>query len=218
MSDVGGLIEKWTEYQDKVFRLMFTGTPLKVTSCPVLHCLAPFDIAELAPYLQIFNEGVKAHEKELYNVGTFDKDGQHRAMALFLLAHTGNAKKLLPMLGRAIHDPDDTVRNNALRIMMAMTQSNPNRVYPVNDIIAALDFPAADDRNKSAYILVTLVKSPRYRDAINKQAVLPLLKLLKLKQANNHDPAYEILKELSSKHFGDRDYAAWEQWAASRAQ
>ena len=30
------------------------------------------------------------------------------------------------------------------------------------------------------------------------------------------DPAYEILKRVSGEAFGERDYAAWERWAASR--
>jgi len=99
--------------------------------------------------------------------------------------------------------------------MMEMAAFDRNREYPVKDLIAALEFPSAEDRNKSAYVLVSLVKSPRYRTAIDKEAVPSLLKLLRLRQANNHDPAYEILKELSGKTFGDRDYKDWESWAAA---
>jgi len=215
-TDPGGLIAKWAEYQEKVFQLMFSGTPLLVTKCPVLHCLAPFDIPEFAPYLPIFNSGARLHEKDLYEIVKSDKNSDHRAMALFLLAHTNNAKKLLPVLGFAIHDPSDNVRNNAMRVMMTIAQSDPNREYPVKEVITALEFPSADDRNKSAYVLATLVKSRRYRDTINQQAVPALLKLLRLRQANNHDPAYEILKDLSGENFGDRDYTAWESWAAKR--
>ena len=215
LGDPEGLIAKWDEYQDKVFQLMFAGTPLQVQDCPVLHCVAPFSIPELAPYLRAFNDGARAHEKELYEIVSRDKEPQHRAAALFLLAHTNNAKKLLPVLGDAIHDPDSGVRNNAMRIMMEMAAFDRNREYPVKDLIAALEFPSAEDRNKSAYVLVSLVKSPRYRTAIDKEAVPSLLKLLRLRQANNHDPAYEILKELSGKTFGDRDYKDWESWAAA---
>jgi hypothetical protein len=217
LGDPEGLIAKWEEYQDKVFKLMFSGTPLVVHDCPVLHCIAPFSLPELAPYLLAFNDGARAHEKELYEIVSHDKEPQHRAAALFLLAHTNNAKKLLPVLGSAIHDPDSGVRNNAMRIMMEMAAFDPNRDYPVKDLIAALEFPSADDRNKSGYVLVSLVKSPRYRAAIDKQAVPSLLKLLRLRQANNHDPAYEILKELSGKTFGGRDYTDWESWAAAHS-
>jgi hypothetical protein len=40
------------------------------------------------------------------------------------------------------------------------------------------------------------------------------LRLLKLEQPNNHDPAYRILRTVSGENFGERDYAAWERWAA----
>jgi hypothetical protein len=217
LADPDGLIAKWDEYQEKVFQLMFSGTSLQVNGCPVLHCLASFSLPELAPYLSVFNDGARAHKKELYEIVSRDRDGQHRAAALFLLAHTNDAKKLLPVLGRAIHDPYEGVRNNAMRIMMEMAASAPNRDYPVKDLIAALEFPSPDDRNKSAYVLSILVKSPRYRAAIDEQAVQSLLKLLRLHQTNNHDPAYETLKTLSGKTFGDRDYKAWESWAAARS-
>jgi hypothetical protein len=38
--------------------------------------------------------------------------------------------------------------------------------------------------------------------------------VLRLAQPNNHDPAYEILMQVSGETFGERDYAAWERWAA----
>jgi hypothetical protein len=212
LADPDGLIAKWDEYQNKVFQLIFSGTSLQVNGCPVLHCLAPFSLPELAPYLSVFNDGAKTHEKELYKIVSSDRDGKHRAAALFLLAHTNNAKKLLPVLGRAIHDPDEGVRNNTMRIMMQMAASDPNLDYPIKELIAALEFPSPNDRNKSAYVLSILVKSPRYRAAIARHAVPSLLKLLRLRQANNHDPAYETLKTLSGKTFGDRDYNAWESW------
>jgi hypothetical protein len=38
--------------------------------------------------------------------------------------------------------------------------------------------------------------------------------MLRLLKPNNHDPAYEILQLVSGESYGDRDYAAWEGWAA----
>jgi hypothetical protein len=216
LPDPAGLIAKWGEYQDKVFSLMFSGTALQISSCPVIHCLAPFSLPELAPYLPVFNDGATAHETELYDIVARDKRAERRASALFLLAHTNNPAKLLPVLTRSMKDPEDGVRNNAMRIMMQMALMDPDRDYPIQDLISALQFPGGDDRNKSAYVLAALVKSPRYRDAIQKDAVPSLLKLLRLHQVNNHDPAYQILKELSGKDYGDRDYSAWENWAASK--
>jgi hypothetical protein len=81
-------------------------------------------------------------------------------------------------------------------------------------VIAALDFPSSADRNKAAHTVAALAGDPRYHDTI--RAVPAALRLLKLEKANNHEPAYEILKQVSGESFGDRDYAVWERWAASR--
>jgi len=98
--------------------------------------------------------------------------------------------------------------------MTVMAGKGVTADYPVEDLIRALDFPDTTDRNKAAATLAMLAKTPKYRDAIRADAVPTLLKLLRLKQPNNHDWAYAALKEVSGKTFGDRDYDAWENWAS----
>jgi hypothetical protein len=88
--------------------------------------------------------------------------------------------------------------------------------FPIRDLIVALDFPSSADRNKAAYTVSALADQTRYRDIIRADAVPAALRLLRLEKPNNHDPAYEILKQVSGEVFGDRDYAAWERWAAAR--
>ena len=70
--------------------------------------------------------------------------------------------------------------------------------------------------DKAAYTVAALAGQARYRDTIREAAVPAALRLLKLGKANNHDPAYELLKTVSGESFGDRDYTAWERWAESR--
>ena len=43
-----------------------------------------------------------------------------------------------------------------------------------------------------------------------------LLRLLRSERPNIHEPAYEALKILSGLDYADRDYAAWDAWAAAR--
>lgn len=219
VDDPGGLLATWSEYMQQVMEMLYTGASLTVsaTECPALHCVAPFDRPELAPYLANFDEGSRAHEEALYAVAERSANEEQRANALFVLAHTNDAAQLIPALGRAIYDPSEGVRNSALRVMMYIAQADPNREYPVSDLVAAFDFPSTSDRNKSGWTLVALAASPRYRDAIRREAVPVALRLLRLEQPINHDPAYELLKSLSGESFGDRDYAAWERWAAESA-
>ena len=154
---------------------------------------------------------------ELYAVAADSADDSERATALFVLAHTNDAPRLAPVLGRAIYDPNSGVRNNAMRVLMFLAQRGAEVDFPIRDLIAALDFPSSADRNKAAYTVGRRSPAkPKYRDTIRAEAVPAALRLLELEKANNHDPAYEILTQVSGETFGDRDYAAWERWAASR--
>ena len=218
LADPGGALALWTEYQQKMYELALAGAPMLVddSNCPVLHCIAPFDLPELAPYLPRLNAAAEQHEDALYAVARDSADAEERATALFLLAHTNDVQRLTPLLGRAIYDPNGGVRNNAMRVLMFLAQRHPDVDFPIRDLIAALDFPSSADRNKAAYTVSGLADQPKYRDIIRADAVPAALRLLRLEKPNNHDPAYEILKQVSGEAFGERDYAAWERWAAAR--
>lgn len=214
--DPGGLLAAWAEYQQKAISAAYAGAPLPVGECPVLHCIASFEPPELAPYLQRFNAGVREHEATLYSIVAGSADPRQRAAALFVLAHANDAQRLVPALGQAIYDEDPEVRNNAMRVLLFLAQSRPGLDFPIDALIAALDFPSATDRNKAGYALAVLAGQARYRDAIRMKAVPTALRMLRLEQPNNHNPAYEILKVVSGEGFGDRDYGAWERWATAR--
>jgi hypothetical protein len=217
LPDPGGLLAAVNELTAKYFDLLRSGgRDLRVTAseCPVLHCLAPFTLPEFAPYLERFNTGAREHEEALYAVATESRLESHRANALLVLAHANDANRLLPLLSEAIYDPSAAVRNNAMRVLLFMAQRDPSRDYPLDALLAAFDFPAASDRNKAGGVLVALAKSPRYRDRIRATSVTVALHQLRLEQPVNHDLAYELLKVLSGEELGERDYSAWERWAA----
>lgn len=218
LDDPSGILALWAEYQDEMFRLAMAGAPMQVneSNCPVLHCVAPFDLPELAPYLERLNDGAREHEDELYAIAADSGDASQRANALFVLAHTNDAARLAPVLGRAIYDPNGGVRNNAMRVLMFLAQKRPDVAFPIGDLISALDFPSSSDRNKAGYTVAALADVPKYRDAIRADAVPVALRMLRLEQPNNHEPAYQILTKISGETFGERDYAAWERWAATR--
>jgi len=218
LDDPGGALALWAEYQQRMYELALAGAPMQVddSNCPVLHCIAPFDLPELAPYLPRLNAAAEQHEDALYALARDSADAEERATALFLLAHTNDVQRLTPLLSRAIYDPNGGVRNNAMRVLMFLAQKRADVDFPIRDLIAALDFPSASDRNKAAYTVSGLADQPRYRDVIRTDAVPVALRLLRTEQVNNHLPAYEILTKVSGEAFGERDYAAWERWAAAR--
>jgi len=215
LDDPGGLLALWAEYGEKMYQLALAGAPMRVDekNCPVLHCIAPFDLPELAPYLPRLDDGARRYEEELYAVAADSADASERATALFVLAHTNDAQRLAPVLGRGIYDPNGGVRNNAMRVLMFLAQRGADVDFPIRDLIAALDFPSSADRNKAAYTVAALAGEAEYRDIIRAEAVPAALRLLELEKANNHEPAYQILTQVSGETFGDRDYAAWGRWA-----
>lgn len=214
--DPGGLLGLWAEYEED-FRALIGSGALKTGPCEVFHCLAAFGAnPDLQPYLAKFDTGVREHEDALYQVALSDRIEQRRARAIFLLAHSDDADQLLDLLGRAIYDSSSTVRNNAIRVLAEMARENPDRPYPTEALIAAMDFPTATDRNKAAWAVVQLAGSSRHRAEIESLAVPHALQMLKLEQPNNHDPAYELVKALSGHDYGPRNYKAWESWYADR--
>ena len=218
LGDPGGLLALWEEYEQKMVGLAMAGNSMLVDegNCPVLHCIAPFDLPQLAPYLPRFNDGAREHEDELYAVAEDSANASQRATALFVLAHTNDAQRLVPVLSRAIYDPNSGVRNNAMRVLMFLAQRRADVDFPIRDLIAALDFPTSADRNKAAYTVAGLAAQERYRAIIRADAVPAALRLLRLGKVNNHEPAFEILKQVSGEEFDERDYEAWERWAAAR--
>jgi hypothetical protein len=217
IADPGGLLAAWSEFTNKFFELALAGRQMQgsAADCPVLHCLGRYNEPELAPYIERFDAGAREHEEALYTVAAESGNAMYRGNALLVLAHTNDAERLLPVLGRAIHDVSESVRNNALRALLYMAQRDNERAYPLDSLLAAFDFPATSDRNKAGWTLVELAKSPRYRDRIRADAVPVALQLLRLEQPVNHSPAYELLKIVSGEAFGERDYAAWERWATA---
>jgi hypothetical protein len=218
LADPDGLLASSDELLGKFFDRLRAGTlPAdNLAECPVLHCVVPFSDPEFAPYLERFNAGARKYEEALYTIAAESGKESFRANALFVLAHTNDAARLLPVLGDAIYDPSSGVRNNAMRVMLYMARADASRDYPLDALLAAFDFPSQSDRNKAGGVLVALAKSSRYRERIRAEAVPVALKLLRLWQPTNHDPAYELLTELSGKTYGSRDYVAWERWAAGR--
>ena len=218
--DPDGLIADWYVYQDRFFALLASGALSSVdeVSCPALHCLAPFDHAELAPYLPRFDAGASAHESTLRAIVERDRDPRQRAAAVFLLAHTKDPGRLLPLLEWAMVDPDSTVRNNAMRIMIFLAQSHPDLDYPIESLIAAMDFAAASDRNKSAETVAMLAEQPRYRDIIRANALETCLKLLRLELPNNRNPAHRILMMVSGLSLPAEDIAGWDRWVREASE
>jgi hypothetical protein len=215
-ADPDGLLAAWYALESNVGSLASKRELPPWKECPVLHCLSSFDHPLLRPYLERFNTGARANKALLKEIATQDADAKHRAAALYLLAHADDVSLLLPLLGNSMFDSDALVRNAAMRVLSGMSRAGRDLDYPIRDIIAALDFPATTDRNKAGVLVNDLVQFPRYRQAVVAQALPTLMRLLTLEQPDNHGFAFEILKKISGKQYGERDYASWESWVSQQ--
>jgi hypothetical protein len=210
--DPGRLLAEWDKYQSAGVELLLAGKLTTVDKCPAYHCIFGFKHPQLKKYGELFTREIPKYENQLFEILHEDKNTQHRATAAFLLAHTHNAKKLVNELTKNIRDNSEDVRNNVMRVLGFISQFYPEVDLPTEAIAESLKFPTTTDRNKTLFALFSLSKKKDKRRYLIKTCGPLLIAILKLQQPNNHDIAYQVLKNLSDKNFADRDYNSWEQW------
>jgi len=212
-ADPDGLLALWEEYENAAQALWRKGElNFEKMRCPALHCTYGFDHPALKKYEQPFQSKVPANKQALIRILREDRNGQHRAYAAFLLAHTQDPVELTRVLLPSIPDPDGTVRNNVMRVLGEIAGKRKEVPIPIEMIIKALNYPATTDRNKALYVLDGLADSPANREIITERAGELLVRLLQLSQPNNHVFAYSILKKISGQNYAERDYKSWGEW------
>ena len=210
------LIGKMDEYahlgMDMLFRKEL-GT--KEYLCPVYHCIVGFDHPKLKPYLKEFNHGVIQQKKLILQTLNQDKNPERRTAAAFLVGHFQDPKEIISVLFSHVNDKDDGVRNAVMRVIATTMQKSKISDVDVMPFINALDSPYITDRNKALLVLSETTVNANSKKLILQKGGEHLISLLRLKQPNNHDAAYIILKKISGKDFGSTNVKAWSQWVAA---
>jgi hypothetical protein len=213
-------VAEWQAYERRAIALVQARelSPV-VAECPVHHCLLGFEHPELAHYRASFDTYAGTLTAYLARAVREDSAAAVRASALFVLAHARDAQLVASTAAEALDDPASAVRNNALRVLAQLTGAIPGGglsdvQLPVERVLHALDDPSSTVRNKAALITASLAARPAYRDAVLGHGEA-LVRLLRLRQMNNHEPAHMTLQALSGQDFGARDYDAWERWLAT---
>lgn len=213
--DPDGLIDLWDQYLQLAFDLQRAEDYQKHTSCPAWHCTHGFEHPKLRPFLDQFQKLVPINEKKLVQILKNDSRSWYRANAAFLLAHAKNGKDIVSYLLPSVHDSADVVRNNATRVLSEIASKHPEIDISLPPILKAMNYPMTTDRNKAAYVLVSLSAKEKNRKAIIESSGETLIEMLKLEQPNNRQPAYEILKNISGQNYSDTDYKSWAKWLKS---
>lgn len=219
--DPDGLIQKWLEYEKIGFAVLLSGkgtNTQKSKECPFHYCPFGFAHKELNKYKDIFKHLVKKNKQELVLILRNDQEEFKRASAALLLAHLENHNEIINLLEPSMFDSSYRVRNNAMHIIGSILLKHKTKDFSIKKALLALDFPTEADRSKALKLITALIKKDTYSDYTKRYAAHLLIDHLKLSQPNLHEPAYKILKKISGKNFGERDYLSWEQWAKSVQQ
>jgi len=207
------LINKMIVFRNMEFKLILTNQlNVEKIPCPVYHCVTAFTHPQLKPWLAIFNTGVINERKLILETLNTDPNPERRAAAAFLIGHFHDPKEIISLLLPHVTDSNSGVRNNVMRVIGATLFKAKINTINVQPFIDLLDSPETTDRNKALYILLGAVDSPLSKKLVIQQAGKKLLALLELKQPNNHDISYEILKKVSGKDFGDTNSSLWKDW------
>ena len=159
-----------------------------------------------------FIEEVPRSKEALLRVLREESDPQRRADALSLLAYLRSGPEVAKTAEEGLWDPDDRVREAAMRIFSDIVVYRKGVSVPVAKIAEAMDYPSVDDRTRALAVMLGLASHPRYSDFVLQKASAQVLKLLRMKNSSNHDMALTTLRMLSSKDYGGSDFAAWEDW------
>tara|TARA_R110002096_G_scaffold77896_3_gene183196 strand:+ start:26032 stop:27084 length:1053 start_codon:yes stop_codon:yes gene_type:complete len=215
--DPGGVLAVWEDYTQVAGMLAKSAEGVRRSaSCPVFHCMHGFEHSELAPFLPVLRHKAREHKNLLLRILREDGDSGKRAAAAFVLAHLNDGAAVLAAMLTAFRDMSPLVRNNAMRVVAMIAKNHQEITVPIAPVLAALLFPATSDRNKALAILAQLSKRAEHRETILDEVGLTLLEILRLRQPNNHDYAYVILKNISGENFGERAYDRWTKWMRSQ--
>lgn len=214
--DPDGLIKAWAEYENQALDLIEAGQlEAESEQCTgfAFHCPFGHTHEKLKKYQKIFVEGVQKNFDKLVEIQAKDKRPEFRGAACYLLAYGKDGQKIANLMVERIKDPQDLVRNNALRVLGAIAEFYPQFAINATPVIQALAFPRASDRSKAVFLAHLLVlNSQTARDEILKTAVPSLLDLLKGGMPDQREFAHAILRKISGKDYAATDANRWTSW------
>lgn len=161
--------------------------------CPVYHCTFGFKHPDLKPYLERFNQGAIAERAAILKILKQDPIIERRMAAVMLVGHFKNPQEIIQILFPYVHDPDDGVRNNAMRVIGDTMRHSKYTDIDVRPFIRLLLSPYVTDRNKALLVLSQAAESPKQRKIILQLGRIYLEHLAQLKQPNNRNFAVSIL-------------------------
>lgn len=170
---------------------------------------------------EMFLPLAEQYTPELRAVLREGSDDEQRAMAAYVIGYSPNKAQIVDDLIYALHDPDDTVRGNALRSLAALAVLS--RVDPTSGvkvpptwIVEMLNSIVWTDRHNAAVTLVTLTdgRDAETLDLIRERAIGSLVDMAAWKHLPHALPAFLLLGRVA----GIKEAELEKIWAAGRRQ
>ncbi len=153
-----------------------------------------------AKELQI-REFALANEALLRTVLFSSSNAEHRAIAAQFLGYANVSARQIADLTEAARDPDDGVRNNAVRALGVIASSSQQRARMIlpNPFIAFLKSDKWVDRNKGSWLLINLTESrdPKLLKQLRKEAMDALVEMARWQFAGHASLARRLLGRIA---------------------
>lgn len=207
------LVDKMMAFHDKSMSLLVNSQlNSTVTKCPVYHCLPGFNHPQLKDAFIFLTHRASKEKALLINTINRDPLPERRVAAIYLVGYLDDPHEIISLLNKHVMDSDDGVRNGAMRVIAETMRKAKIDEINVQPFLELLDSPYDTDRNKALYVLLSASNSTLSKQLIIRDGNKQLMALLQLKQPNNHDIAYALLKNISGKDFGSLNIDAWKKW------
>lgn len=138
-----------------------------------------------------------ANEALILDVLRTSSDAGHRATAAEMVGYGQQSDQQVDALVRASLDPDDGVRNNAIRALGVLARAKPNLAerIPIAPFLSLLRSGAWTDHNKASLLLLQLTegRAPRVLSALHREAIDPLIEMARWRNEGHAEAAVTIL-------------------------
>jgi len=155
--------------------------------------------------------------KRLRDVLAHSADAEERALAAQVLGYAADKRIVVPDLVKAMRDPADGVRNNAMRALaiiadFARRNSRLQIQVPAAPFVDLLDSPVWTDRNKAVFALTALTEArdPALLATLRRQALPSLVEMARWKSSGHAIGPFLILGRLAGLPDAEAK-AAWDR-------
>jgi hypothetical protein len=128
-------------------------------------------------------------------------DAEQRIAAAHILGYARQSAQQIQALVRASQDSDETVRNNAIRALGVLAQSNPRVAgrIPAEHVIAMLSSGSWTDRNKAGFLLDELTKrrDPKLLAQLRSRSLDSLIEMARWRSRGHADFARILLGRIA---------------------